>query len=194
VVIEKPAIKQGRVRGDELVEARPARLPDVDRHDPRPGDREGLVILAGCAVRRGHVTDGLTHQALRRVEIREPKILPGQVQVLSVPEPGTEAENLTQRRQVSVIFVMYHGTMVPVKRVQTGMRMEQNLLKVLKGLAEYLDLTLGELLEGIVLHAFEGKAPFSPPTLQVIEQLRVVYGLTLRSQDSHVLSEVADPS
>ena len=76
-----------------------------------------------------------------------------------------------------------------VERVQTGVRMEKRLLKVLKGLAELKDLTLGDLLEGIVLHAFEGKASFSPATLKEIEQLRKIYGLTLKATDSHLLKE-----
>jgi len=83
----------------------------------------------------------------------------------------------------------YRGTMVTVHRVQTGLRMEQSLLKVLKGLAEYLDISLGELLEGIVLHAFEGRAPFGPTQTQVIEKLRDVYGQELRSADCHLMSE-----
>src|SRR5271169_2619497 len=78
---------------------------------------------------------------------------------------------------------------VEVERVQTGVRMEKRLLKVLKGLAELKDLTLGDLLEGIVLHAFEGKTPFSPGTLKEIEQLRNIYGLTLKATDSHKLKE-----
>ncbi len=76
-----------------------------------------------------------------------------------------------------------------VERVQTGVRVEKRLLKVLKGLAELKDLTLGDLLEGIVLHAFEGKAPFPPGTLKEIEKLRSIYGLTLRATDSHKLKE-----
>jgi hypothetical protein len=76
-----------------------------------------------------------------------------------------------------------------VERVQTGVRMEKRLLKVLKGLAELKDLSLGDLLEGIVLHAFEGKAPFSPTTLKEIEKLKEVYGLSLKSTDSHRLKE-----
>ncbi len=48
-----------------------------------------------------------------------------------------------------------------IERMQTGVRMEKRMVKVLKGLAEYLDISLGDLLEGIVLHAFAGKAPFS---------------------------------
>jgi hypothetical protein len=79
--------------------------------------------------------------------------------------------------------------MVEVERVQTGVRMEKRLLKVLKALAELKDLTLGDLLEGIVLHAFEGKAPFSQQTLKEIEQIRGIYGLTLRAADSHRLKE-----
>ncbi len=72
-----------------------------------------------------------------------------------------------------------------VERVQTGVRMEKSTLKVLKALAEYLDLSLGDLLEGIVWHAFEGRAPFAPETLEQIERLRTVYGLTLTAADSH---------
>jgi hypothetical protein len=78
---------------------------------------------------------------------------------------------------------------IEVERVQTGVRMEKRLLKVLKGLAELKDLSLGDLLEGIVLHAFEGKAPFSAQTRKQIEKLKSLYGLTLRSSDSHRLKE-----
>ena len=78
---------------------------------------------------------------------------------------------------------------IVVERVQTGVRMEKRLLKVLKGLAELKDMSLGDLLEGIVLHAFEGKAPFSPETLKDIEKLRGIYGLTLKATDSHQLKE-----
>ncbi len=53
--------------------------------------------------------------------------------------------------------------MTTVERVQTGVRMERSLLKVLKGLAESLDLSVGDLLEGIVLHAFEGERPSARP-------------------------------
>jgi hypothetical protein len=77
----------------------------------------------------------------------------------------------------------------PVVRTQTGVRMETSLLKVLKGLAEYTDLSLGDLLEGIVLHSFEGKAPFSAETQAVITQLKSVYGCTLTAADSHTLQE-----
>ena len=76
-----------------------------------------------------------------------------------------------------------------IKRTQTGVRIESSLLKVLKGLAEYTDLSLGDLLEGLVLHAFEGKAPFSAETRQVIDQLKVVYGCELSASDSHKLVE-----
>ena len=76
-----------------------------------------------------------------------------------------------------------------VERVQTGVRIEKRLLKVLKGLAETLDLTLGDLLEGVLLHAFEGKAPFSKPTLRKIAELKRIYGLDLTAADSHALRE-----
>ncbi len=76
-----------------------------------------------------------------------------------------------------------------VERVQTGVRVEKRILKVLKALAEYLDMTLGDLLEGVVLHAFEGKAPFGPESLAKIEQLKSVYGLELDASASHHLEE-----
>ena len=76
-----------------------------------------------------------------------------------------------------------------VERVQTGVRVEKRILKVLKALAEYFDMTLGDLLEGVVLHAFEGKAPFGPETLAKIEQLKAVYGLELDATASHRLEE-----
>jgi hypothetical protein len=78
---------------------------------------------------------------------------------------------------------------VVVERVQTGVRMEKRMLKVLKAVAEQKDMTLGDLLEGIVLHAFEGKAPFSPQTLKEIEQFKALYGMTLKANDSHNLKE-----
>jgi len=79
--------------------------------------------------------------------------------------------------------------MKSVTRAQTGVRLETRLLKVLKALATELDLSLGDLLEGIVLHAFEGKAPFSEATLKKIKALRNVYGLDLTAEDSHRLKE-----
>jgi hypothetical protein len=78
---------------------------------------------------------------------------------------------------------------IRVERVQTGVRVEKRILKVLKALAEVLDLSLGDLVEGIVLHAFEGKAPFSPETRRKIEELKKIYGLDLAAADSHRLRE-----
>ena len=78
-----------------------------------------------------------------------------------------------------------------VERVQTGVRMEKRLLKVLKAFAEYKDMTLGDLLEGIVLHAFDGKAPFSPESLARIADLKKFYGLKLNASASHRLKEAA---
>lgn len=76
-----------------------------------------------------------------------------------------------------------------VERIQTGVRMEKRLVKVLKALAELYDLSLGDLLEGIVLHAFDGKCPFSEETLRRIADLKKIYGLDLDSSASHRLTE-----
>jgi hypothetical protein len=76
-----------------------------------------------------------------------------------------------------------------VERVQTGVRIEKRLLKVLKGLAEQLDITLGDLIEGMALHCLEGKTPFSEETLGKIQKLKEVYDLNLSASDSHKLDE-----
>lgn len=82
---------------------------------------------------------------------------------------------------------------IPVERIQTGVRMEKRIVKVLKALAEVHDMTLGDLLEGIVLHAFEGKAPFGRESLQKIADLKRVYGLDLDASASHRLSDMVPP-
>ena len=65
-----------------------------------------------------------------------------------------------------MVLSWYLCTMITIDRVQTGVRMEKRLVKVLKALAEYHDMSLGDLLEGIVLHAFEGKSPFGAESLR----------------------------
>ena len=77
-----------------------------------------------------------------------------------------------------------------VERVQTGVRIEKRILKVLKGFAEYHDITLGDLVEGIVLHAFDGKTPFSAASLERIRELKRFYDLDLDSTASHRLKEI----
>jgi len=98
----------------------------------------------------------------------------------------------------SLSFGWYHGTLVrmvddtklEVERVQTGVRIEKRILKVLKAFAEYHDMTLGDVLEGIVLHAFDGKTPFSPESLERIRELKKFYELDLDSSASHRLKEI----
>ncbi len=79
-----------------------------------------------------------------------------------------------------------------VERIQTGVRLEKRLLKVLKALAEYHDMTLGDLLEGIVLHAFDGRHPFGDETRQRIADLKRIYKLDLDADASHRLLEAED--
>lgn len=76
-------------------------------------------------------------------------------------------------------------------RVQTGVRLEKRLLKVTKALADSLDLSLGDLLEGVLLHALEGKLPFSPATLARAGQLKQVFGLELGAVAAHRLVETS---
>lgn len=80
---------------------------------------------------------------------------------------------------------------IRIERVQTGVRIEKRMLKVLKGLAEYLEISLGDLLEGIVLHAMEGKAPpFNQDILQRIEALKKIYDMDYDSGAAHHFEEV----
>jgi len=78
---------------------------------------------------------------------------------------------------------------IVVKRVQTGVRIEQRMLKVLKGLAELYDLSLGDLLEGIVLHAFEGNSPFDERSRKQIQALKQIYGMDYDATASHRFTE-----
>ena len=117
--------------------------------------------------------------------------------------PFERSSKVSELREVSglsprCLLPMYHGTMVHmmddqkllVERVQTGVRMEKRLLKVLKAFAEYHDMTLGDLLEGIVLHAFDGKTPFSSASLERIQELKRFYDFDLDSSASHRLKEI----
>jgi len=81
--------------------------------------------------------------------------------------------------------------MVTIERAQTGIRIEKRVLKVLKGLAEFHDLSVGDLLEGVLLHVFEGKTPFGERSLKKIAELKKVYELDLNATHSHKLVEDA---
>jgi hypothetical protein len=101
----------------------------------------------------------------------------------------------TKNRWCGIVVPWYIGTMIDnarflIERVQTGVRIEKRILKVLKAFAEYHDMTLGDVLEGIVLHAFDGKTPFSAASLERIRELKTFYGLDLDSSASHRLKEI----
>lgn len=75
---------------------------------------------------------------------------------------------------------------VRIERVQLGIRMEKRLVKVLKGLAEFEGVTLGQLLEKIVLHSFQSAAghegelaasPHGKRALEAVADLKRVYGM-----------------
>ena len=113
----------------------------------------------------------------------------------SNPAPCYRQILLLHSNFIAVPLTMcYVGTKITlmntqVERVQTGVRLEKRLLKVLKGTAEHLDMSLGDLLEGMALHCFENRTPFSPETLGKIEQLKSVYDLDLRAADAHTFQE-----
>ena len=86
-------------------------------------------------------------------------------------------------------MVTHTGPAREIQRVQTGVRIEKRLLKVLKAFAELKDLAVGDLLEGILLHVFEGKTPFSEASLRQIAEFKKIYGCDLKASDSHQLQE-----
>ena len=70
--------------------------------------------------------------------------------------------------------------------VQTGLRLDRTLLKVLRAFADYKEMSLSSLVEGLVLHGIDGKTAIKDPTtLATLEQLRTTYGLDLRAEHSH---------
>ncbi len=79
--------------------------------------------------------------------------------------------------------------MKKIERVQTGVRIEKRILKVLKAIAAEKEMTLGDLLEGIVLHSFEGKTPFDEESLAFIDIMKKSFHLDLTAEDSHKFSE-----
>lgn len=81
-----------------------------------------------------------------------------------------------------------------ITRVQIGARMEKRLVKVLRALADYHDMSLGDLLEGIVLHVFEGQAPFDAAAIQRIARLKEIYGVDFGASASHRFTEHAAPA
>jgi hypothetical protein len=106
-----------------------------------------------------------------------PPLAPALATILVLWYIGTSEATMAEERKLIV------------ERVQTGVRMEKRILKVLKGFAEYHDMTLGDLLEGIVLHAFDGKCPFGAESLKRIRELKKFYALDLDSRASHRLIE-----
>ena len=78
---------------------------------------------------------------------------------------------------------------IKVERVQLGVRMEKRLVKVLKAMAEYHDHSLGDLMEGIILHSMEGKRTFNEDSIKRIEQFKQIYGMDYDSSAAHNLTE-----
>ena len=87
-----------------------------------------------------------------------------------------------------------NSSRIPVQRVQSGIRLEKRMVKVLKGIAEFLDISLGELIEGIVLNSFDGIPPFSKGTLKRIEDLKRVYNMDYKIGDNYLFLDKSTKS
>lgn len=94
-------------------------------------------------------------------------------------------------------------TPVTVERVQIGARIEKRMAKVLKGLAEFKGITLGELIEETVLHSFEPipghegqqcASPHGVKSLQAIVDLKKVYGMDYGTHASYHFKDKNPPT
>ena len=88
---------------------------------------------------------------------------------------------------------------VPIERVDVRVRMERKTVRVLEALADYRNMTLGELLEKIVLHSFEAvpgqegemsASPYSKESLARIEDLKQTYDMDFDTHASRRFQEV----
>ncbi len=122
----------------------------------------------------------------------EPEPVPGFVPIETEDEgwlQGLEERNTLRGTLLPWYMTTNTENQFIIERVQTGVRIEKRILKVLKAMAEYHDMSLGDLLEGIVLHAFEGKTPFGKSSLAHIAEFKRIYGLDLDASASHRLIE-----
>lgn len=73
------------------------------------------------------------------------------------------------------------------ERVQLGVRLEKSMVKVLKAMAEAGDMTLAELMEDIIIHAFEGECTFDEAAVAMIRDFKRLYGMNygIHEQYSH---------
>ncbi len=72
---------------------------------------------------------------------------------------------------------------IKIQRVQTGVRLEKKMLKVLKGLAEHQDLSVGQMLELILMHAFENRPCFGRGNMKIVKDLKRIYKLNYSVSD-----------
>jgi len=77
---------------------------------------------------------------------------------------------------------------VVAERVQTGVRLEKRMLKVLKAIAEQKDMTSRSAGRDRP-SCLRGQGAIHPQTLKEIEQFKTLYGMTLKAADSHNLKE-----
>lgn len=86
---------------------------------------------------------------------------------------------MSQAKKKTVKATLRATEKLPIERVQLGVRLEKRMVKVLKGVAEYFDVSLTELLESIVLHSFEGGGAnaFADDVIPKIQEIKKVYGM-----------------
>ena len=93
--------------------------------------------------------------------------------------------NTVSRAELSAEYAP-NAQLLSVERVQLGVKMEERMVKVLKALAESADMNLGEMLEDIVLHAFEGVSTFGQPAaLEAIKDFKRLYGMNYDVHDGY---------
>jgi predicted DNA-binding ribbon-helix-helix protein len=172
----------------------------------QPETRELLNSFDGSKEATGRLAEALVHE-LNRIaldsamfEARRFAHVESSEQARALIEARPEGKDLV-RLNAMLIEEAYPQELlrnvstvpkVRVERVQTGVRIEKKMLKVLKALAEFGDMTLGELIEDVVLHAFIGHSTFdTPESLERVAALKVVYGIEYDAHASYRFVERA---
>ena len=82
---------------------------------------------------------------------------------------------------------------IEIERVQLGVRLEKKMVKVLKAVAEYFDVTLTELLETIILHSLEGEgvSAFADDVIPKINEFKKIYDMDYGVHDNSQFVELS---
>ena len=77
------------------------------------------------------------------------------------------------------------GSPLPIERVDVRVRLEKRLAALLGDLAVHKRMSVGEVLEEMILHTNEGAGPHTKTTLRHIQELKARHGIDYDSHGSY---------